>query len=97
MAIFFEWDEFKNVANLRKHGISFEEAIKIFEDPGYRSEQDRTENGEERWQSFGRIGPLLLAMAAHTWSEANGDEIVRVISARYATPKERRNHERENR
>jgi uncharacterized DUF497 family protein len=44
MAVFFEWDEAKNAANLRKHGISFEEAIKIFDDPELRTEQDRVES-----------------------------------------------------
>lgn len=93
----FEWDTAKNAANLRKHGISFEEAIKIFDDPDYRSEQDQIQNGEQRWQSFGHIGPVLLVMVAHLWTDSDGAEIVRVISARYATPKERRNYDRENR
>jgi len=48
----FEWDEAKNLSN-RRNGVSFEEASAIFRDPLYVSVQDRTEDGEPRWQTFG--------------------------------------------
>jgi uncharacterized protein len=97
MALIFQWDEAKNAANQRKHGISFEEAAKAFDDPYCVTELERIENGEQRWQTFGFLNAVLLAMVAHTWRDDAGDEYIRVISARFATPKERRDHERKNR
>ena len=96
----FEWDEAKNLSNRRKHGVSFEEASQVFRDPLYVSVEDHTESGEERWQTFGLVGGLLLLMVAHTLKEEHGDdpsvEVIRIISARHATPKERRRYEEEN-
>jgi uncharacterized DUF497 family protein len=89
--ILFEWDEAKAKANRKKHGISFEECIHIFEDPYVLSVQDRIENGELRWQSIGLAGGILLILVAHTVrsSQDEQDEIVRIISARRANRKER--------
>jgi uncharacterized DUF497 family protein len=47
-AVRFEWDENKNRANQRKHGVSFEEAVRVFFDPLHLSHQDRVEGGEQR-------------------------------------------------
>jgi uncharacterized protein len=95
----FEWDEAKNLSNRIKHGVSFEEASRVFHDPLYVSVQDRTEDGETRWQTFGLVEGLLLLVAAHTIREETGDagssEVIRIISARPATPKERRRYEEE--
>ena len=96
MAIIFEWDEAKDAQNLRKHGLSFEEAVKVFDDPHCVSELERIESGEQRWQTFGMVRGVVLAMVAHTWREEAGNEIVRVISARYAAPRERRLYEDKN-
>jgi len=86
----FEWDPVKARANRRKHGISFEDAILVFDDPYLLSEEDRWEHGEQRWRSYGLVGSLLLVLiVAHTWEEENGDEVIRIISARKATPRER--------
>lgn len=94
----FEWDERKNLSNQRKHGVSFEEAGQVFRDPLYVSVLDRIENGEERWQTFGVVGGVLLLMVAHTVREVSPtQEIIRILSARPATPKERRRYEDENR
>ncbi len=62
----FDWDEDKNHANFKKHGITFEDATEIFLDPYYVSVQDRIENGEERWQTFGIVDGSVLIMMAHT-------------------------------
>ncbi len=94
----FEWDEQKNLSNQRKHGVSFEEAGQIFRDVMHVSVQDRVENGEERWQTFGHVDGVLLLMVAHTIrEESDTEEVVRIISARRATLKERRRYENENR
>ena len=96
-AIRFEWDEAKNHTNQRKHGLSFEEAAQVFRDPLQVSIQDRIENGEERWQTFGIVNGVLLVMVAHTVHEGDQVEtVVRIISARRADRKERRFYEDEN-
>ena len=96
----FEWDEAKSLSNRRKHGVSFEEASQVFRDPLYVSVQDRVEDGELRWQTMGRVEDVLLLTVAHTVREERDDgrsvEVIRIISARPATRKERRRYEDEN-
>jgi len=96
---YFEWDEAKAQSNYRKHSISFDVAAKVFDDPLCRTEQDRIENGEYRWQTLGMANGCLLLMVAHTvffHDSKNGGEsyeLVRIISARPATRKERKCYE----
>jgi hypothetical protein len=85
----FEWDEAKNGRNRVKHRISFETATSVFADPHHLSLVDRTIEEEERWQTLGRIDGGIVVLVAHTYREEEGDEVVRIISARKATPKER--------
>lgn len=85
----FAWDEAKNRSNLIKHGISFETARLVFEDPHALSDQDRVVGGEERWQTIGQVGAQVL-LAAHTWSQSG---VIRLISARKASSAERRHYE----
>ncbi len=96
MLIRFEWDEAKNQSNQRKHGVSFEEASQVFRDPLHVSVQDCIEGSEQRWQTLGMVQDCLLLLVAHTLRDQEGAEIVRIISARKATPKERRRYEQEN-
>ena len=96
----FEWDEAKNVSNQRKHdGVSFEEAVWVFQDPLHVSVQDRIEDGEQRWQTVGAVQGVMILVVAHTATEADAEggsvEIIRLISARRATPRERRRYENE--
>jgi hypothetical protein len=87
----FEWDGAKAQTNRVKHGVTFEEATLVFEDPYVVSEQDRVIDGEARWQSVGLVHGVLLLLVAHS-SELADDpqlEIVRIISARKANGKER--------
>ena len=99
-SIRFEWDEAKNLSNRRKHGVTFEEASQVFRDPLYVSVQDRVEGGELRWQTFGLVEDVLLLTVAHTVREERDDgtpvDVIRIISARRATRKERRRYEDEN-
>jgi uncharacterized protein len=90
----FSWDADKNKRNQRKHGVSFEAAKLIFDDPLHISRQDRTEDGEQRWQTIGMVGDVALLLVAHTWedTESNGKHI-RIISARRATKLERKVYE----
>ena len=90
----FSWDEAKNASNQRKHGISFEAAVLVFDDPLHLSRQDRFENGEPRWQTLGMTGGIVLLLVAHTWRESeDGPEQIRIISARRATQQERKFYE----
>lgn len=78
-------------------GLSFEEAAQVFLDPLHLSIQDRVENGEERRQTVGLVGGVLLLMVAHTATEENRtEEVIRIISARRANRMERRLYENEN-
>lgn len=86
----FEWDENKNRANKQKHGIDFESASTVFNDPLMQSRVD--EDG--RWQSIGCTeGNILLLFVAHTYHEAD-EIVVRIISARRAGKKEREKYEK---
>ena len=91
----YEWDENKNESNLEKHGLSFETASLVFDDPNSLSIPDRIENGEERWQTIGMIENIVIVMVAHTikLETDTQEEIIRIISARKATRAERQKYE----
>jgi uncharacterized protein len=91
----YEWDENKNDSNLEKHGLSFETASLVFDDPNALSIPDRIENGEERWQTIGMIENIVIVMVAHTIKLETDTqaEIIRIISARKATRAERQEYE----
>lgn len=90
----FSWDDAKDESNRRKHGVSFEVAKLVFSDPLHVTRQDRIENGEQRWQTVGIAGEIVLLLVAHTWHEAeNGTEHIRIVSARRATKLERKIYE----
>ena len=85
----FAWDENKNRINHRKHGVSFETAARIFEDPHVISYRDRVVDDEERWHSIGCAGGIAILLVVHTSEEQHGEEEIRIISARKASPSER--------
>ena len=90
----FEWDAAKNRANRRKHGLSFETASLVFEDPFALMHQDREVKGELRWQVIGRVAEQLVLVVAHTVHDAeDSSEIIRLISARKALQDERKRYE----
>ena len=81
----FEWDEEKNELNIKKHGISFEEAVAIFDDPYFlelRDDEHSTQE-EERFLGFGLLRDTVVAMAVYTERGRT-----RIISARRAIKKE---------
>jgi uncharacterized DUF497 family protein len=92
----FVWEETKARSNARKHGVRFEDAMLVFADPYALSEQDRLEGGELRWQTLGLAGGIVLLLVAHTVRSEQEDEIIRIISARRATRRERKRYD-ENR
>ncbi|WP_062263024.1 BrnT family toxin [Endozoicomonas arenosclerae] len=80
----FEWDDAKNLANIRKHGIAFEDAIDIFNHPMLCRIDDRVDYGEERWTAIGQIHYLVGVVV---YAE-RVDDTLRIISARKATKRE---------
>lgn len=92
MAVCFEWDEAKNRSNIVKHGISFATAKLVFEDPHVVSFPERNVEGEERWQSLGSADSVVILTVAHTLNDSEGNEVIRIISARKASPSERRRY-----
>jgi len=97
MNIRFEWDAAKAAANLKKHGVGFDLAMRVFSDPFAMSHQDRFEGGEQCWQTIGMVDGLVLLLVAHTLRDEDGSEVVRIISARKATRQEQRGYEQEHR
>ncbi len=93
----FEWDARKAAANFRKHGVQFFDACLIFSDPGVLSVYDgKHSEGEDRWVSIGSASGKLLLVVVHTHCQTETGEVVRIISARKPTPRERsayRRHE----
>ena len=90
----FEWDESKNTINKNKHNISFEEAKEVFDDPLHISLMDKRFNYfEERWISIGQIKNKKLVVVANLFFDEQGEEIIRIISAREATVHERKQYQ----
>jgi uncharacterized DUF497 family protein len=73
--------------------VSFEAAKLVFEDPHAVGVPDRVEEGEERWQTVGMAAGIVLMQVAHTYRDEGGEEYIRIISARKATPRERKTYE----
>lgn len=92
----FEWDPGKASSNVRKHGVSFETATRVFTDPKALIEGERIDEGERRWQVIGMVEGFVMLAVAHTVREDDGVEIIRIISARRADRKERRHYEEAN-
>jgi uncharacterized DUF497 family protein len=91
MSLTFEWDEEKAAENLAKHGVSFAEASTVFADPLSRTIPDPLHSDEEdRFVILGESTSGHTLVVVHTYREEN----IRIISARRATPRERKDYER---
>ena len=88
----FVWDAEKNRQNEEKHGVSFDLAALVFEDPLAVSVPDPFED-EERWRTIGFVKGVLILLVIHTIHEEDEDEQIRIISARKATRHERKKYE----
>ena len=88
----FEWDSKKNRINRTKHsGLDFETAARVFDDPNVVLMYDRDVDGEQLWRAIGAVSAaLLLVVHIYREDEANGEEIIRIISAREADQRESR-------
>ena len=92
----FEWDPNKARENERKHKVTFERAAKIFLDPLQISIfDDEHSEDEERWITTGKNSSEILLVVVHTFNETSDEEWTnRIISARKATKKEKKQYER---
>ncbi len=92
-ALRFEWDERKNTANLRKHGVSFEEATSVFADENALLLDDPDHSGDEdRFILMGLSQSLRVLLVFHCFRE--GEDVIRIISARKALRVEREQYVR---
>jgi hypothetical protein len=91
----FEWDENKDRENIKKHGISFQEAQDIFDDPFHLSVLDkRFDYFEERWVTIGSTKEGRVIVTGHLYYlTERGEEVIRIITARKATKKEKEKYE----
>ena len=88
----FEWDQRKNAANKRKHGVSFEEAQTVFYDERALLIEDPDELDEEgRFVLLGLSASLRTLVVCHCYRE--DDALIRIVSARKANREERRDYE----
>lgn len=90
----YEWNQTKNNLNLRKHGVSFEEALEVFDDPLHISKIDkRFSYFEERWITLGATSKQTILVVANLFFTNDGEEIIRIVSARKANEKEKKRYE----
>ncbi|MBN2062091.1 MAG: BrnT family toxin [Deltaproteobacteria bacterium] len=90
----FEWDPQKDIINQSKHGVSFEAAREVFNDQLHLSILDeRFSYFEERWITIGQTELAKILVFANLFFNDDGEEVVRIISAREATSNERKQYE----
>jgi hypothetical protein len=89
-----EFDDGKNRQNLAKHGIGFDVAEAVFDDPFALTQRDRIHEEEERFVTLGEIAPGVVLYVVHTaFAAKDGEEAIRLISAWAATSRERKAYE----
>jgi len=91
--ISFEWDERKSSSNKRKHGVSFEEAASVFSDENALVVPDPEHSRQEdRFVILGLSAALRMLVVCHCYRRVS--DVIRIVSARKATKKERIQYER---
>lgn len=89
----FEWDENKNISNLHKHGIAFEDVIPIFFENTTLTKQHKVVDGEMRWKTLGKINNAIILFVGHlSYDEDEDRELIRIITARQATKAEEKEY-----
>lgn len=92
----FEWDPHKDTANRSKHRISFDLAREVWDDPLHVTIFDRIDaSGEWRWHAIGEIDGIIIVVV-HSYPNPDDETQIRIVSARKATPHERRRYEEES-
>ncbi len=80
-----EWDQNKNINNIKKHGIDFVDADKIFKNPIFTKIDDRIDYKEKRWIGIGRLEKVIVVLIF-----TKRGKNIRIISIRKANNIERR-------
>lgn len=87
-----EWHETKNKTNIKKHGFSFDVAQLVFLDEWMVMTDGGIVDNEQRWNAIGRLSEhsdiKVTLLVSHTHNEKNGQEVIRIVSARKAVPRE---------
>ncbi len=81
----FEWDENKNISNIKKHGIDFKDSLKIFSNTMITKVDDRKDYKEKRWISLGNLENIIVILVY-----TKRGKIIRIISIRKANKSERK-------
>lgn len=89
----FSWDRKKAESNFKKHGVSFEEAQTVFYDENARCMEDSmfAVGKEERFLLLGLSSSLKILVVCHCYRK--NDSLIRIISARKATSRERKDYQ----
>lgn len=90
----FTWDDEKERINIRKHGVDFRAAARIFLDEDVLLEYNSVDEytGEERWDAIGSFEAGIMFVVYVERVTTDSDDIIRIISARYAERKEKRRY-----
>lgn len=89
----FEWDSEKERINVQKHGITFDQAAYVFADPfALNKYDDEYSEEEDRWLLMGKTLSEIIIVVVHTFTDYEGIEYVRIISARKATKREQQEY-----
>ena len=90
----FTWNDEKEQLNIRKHGVDFRAAARVFLDSDVMLEYNSIDehNGEERWDAIGVFEAGILFVVYVERVTAGGNDIIRIISARYAEKEEKKRY-----
>lgn len=83
----FGWDDRKNIVNVRKHGIDFADALRVFSDPASVSFESRSQHKETRRLVVGKVSGIFMTIVYTVRGER-----VRIISARHSHMSERKRY-----
>ena len=89
----FEWDDRKAATNLAKHGVVFEDAIAVFDSDQAKTDPAKTVGDEKRYKTTGLAAGIALLTIIHTARTVGENLIIRIISARPASRRERRDYD----
>jgi uncharacterized DUF497 family protein len=91
----FEWDKNKEKINIQKHGVTFEQASYVFANKfALNRFDDEHSEDEDRWVLLGKSLSEILLLVVHTFKNSDGAELVRIISARKATKREKQAYQK---
>ncbi len=92
----FEWDPIKARRNADKHGVTFEQASEVFEDPMALTlfDEESSSSDEDRWITLGQVRERHYLVVIHTYrNQRDHNIVIRLISARPATKHEIKQYE----